>query len=167
MRCERAKPLLFWYLEKSLTSEEEREMRNHLRECPLCRKELSYLREVIEAIESYPLVREPTDLTARIMDQIRTAGQPVRPAFRLDWTALILGSGLAALAFLSFRIAISMSPEIMVNLAERIDILVWMLSLKLEELELLLGGNINLFLLLISLAFATFVAAKEVSFLFE
>jgi len=167
MRCERAKPLLFWYLEKSLTSEEEREMRNHLRECPLCRKELSYLREVIEAIESYPLVREPTDLTARIMDQIRTAGQPVRPAFRLEWKALMLGLVLAALTFLSFRIAISMSPEMVVELAERIDMLVWMLSMKLEELKLLVGGNINLILFLISLASATFVAAKEVSFLFE
>jgi len=55
---------------------------------------LALLTEVVAAIESYPLVPEPSHLTARIMAQVE-ATRPVRPRFWLGWADVVFMLGFA------------------------------------------------------------------------
>ena len=94
MNCEDVRSLLQEHLDGRLTPEVRGHVENHLRGCAACRRELALLTEVVAAIESYPLVPEPSHLTARIMAQVE-ATRPVRPRFWLGWADVVFMLGFA------------------------------------------------------------------------
>ena len=103
MRCLDVQSRLDLYLDGALDPAQAEKVRGHLTACVGCRTELTYLQTVEEALETWPLVAEPADLTARVMAQVEPCSQT--PRFRPHWTDLILslcGAALLAAAGLAF-----------------------------------------------------------------
>jgi anti-sigma factor RsiW len=104
MPCLDVQMALQAYVDGELGAERAALVEQHLRECRECRAELARLQAVIAALETWPLVAEPAQLTDRIMRQVRP--RPAPPAFRLRWSDLAIsmaGSGLAFAAMLCWR----------------------------------------------------------------
>ncbi len=95
MRCHEVQPLLGDFIEHQLPPETARQVREHLTHCPACQRKCRTLRYVIGALEAFPIVAEPADLTARVMSQI--APRPVLPRFRVRWMDVIASAAGAGL----------------------------------------------------------------------
>jgi anti-sigma factor RsiW len=92
------------YVDGELGAERAALVEQHLAGCRECRAELARLQAVIAALETWPLVAEPIQLTDRIMRQVKP--RPAPPAFRLRWSDLAIsmaGAGLAFAAMLCWR----------------------------------------------------------------
>jgi|Deesub1362B_J571_1020462.scaffolds.fasta_scaffold00002_300 hypothetical protein len=64
----------YLYLEKGLSSSEEREIYLHLRSCPRCQQLLADRAQFMEAIKSLPHLQPPPDFTDRVMEKIINQG---------------------------------------------------------------------------------------------
>jgi hypothetical protein len=65
---------------------------------------MARLATVAKALEAWPLVEEPADLTARVMAQVRR--RPTLPPFRLRWSDLAIslaGAGVVFAALILWR----------------------------------------------------------------
>jgi anti-sigma-K factor RskA len=99
---DRFEELLGPYLLHQLTAEEERELEDHLAECPRCRDELDRIRQTHTLLRELAVSGPPADLKSRTMAQARgeTTTRPgVRwkvwvPAAAALLLAAILGVGL-------------------------------------------------------------------------
>jgi anti-sigma factor RsiW len=92
------------YVDGELGAERAALVEQHLAGCRECRAELARLQAIIAALETWPLVAEPIQLTDRIMRQVKP--RPAPPAFRLRWSDLAIsmaGAGLAFAAMLCWR----------------------------------------------------------------
>lgn len=96
MRCLDAQMALEAYVDQELDSEQIECLKAHLAECESCRAELIYLQTAEKALETWPLVVEPADLTARVMAQVKPL--PESPRFRLHWSDVAISLAGAALA---------------------------------------------------------------------
>ena len=85
------------YVDGDLAPEQVALLEEHLTGCDDCRAELARLRTVMEALETWPLVVEPAQLTARVMAQVKP--RPAPPCFRLRWGDLAISLAGAGLAF--------------------------------------------------------------------
>jgi anti-sigma factor RsiW len=95
MRCHEVQLLLADLIEDQVPPETGRQVRSHLKHCPICQREYRALRHVIAALQAFPIMAEPTDLTARVMAQIQP--HQVLPGFRVRWIDVIasaVGAGL-------------------------------------------------------------------------
>ncbi len=95
MHCREVRSLLGDLIEGQLRPETAGQVVAHLEHCAECQREHRAMRQVIAALEAFPLVTEPTDLTERVMAQIPT--WRVLPGFRVwsrDAIACALGAGL-------------------------------------------------------------------------
>jgi anti-sigma factor RsiW len=104
MPCLDVQMALQAYVDGELSAERAALVEQHLAGCRECRAELARLQAVIAALETWPLVAEPAQLTGRIMRQVRP--RPAPPAFRLRWSDLaisVTGAGLAFAAMLCWR----------------------------------------------------------------
>jgi anti-sigma factor RsiW len=72
MNCREVRPLLGDLIEGQLPSETAGQVVAHLKHCAECQREHRALRQVIAALEVFPVVAEPDDLTERVMAQIPT-----------------------------------------------------------------------------------------------
>jgi anti-sigma factor RsiW len=92
------------YVEGELSAERAASLEQHLTGCRECRAELARLQAVMAALETWPLVVEPVQLTSRIMQQVRS--HPAPPAFRFRWSDLAIsaaGAGFVFAAMLCWR----------------------------------------------------------------
>jgi anti-sigma factor RsiW len=109
------------YVDGELSPERTALLEQHLAGCEGCRAELARLQAVVAALESWPLVAEPAELTARVMAQVRprpgvspsaalpstmlgtgrtgAGGSPVLPGFRIHWSDLAISLAGASLVF--------------------------------------------------------------------
>ena len=95
MRCHEVQPLLADLIEDQLPPERAGQVLAHLAHCTVCQREYRALRHVIAALQAFPIVAEPTDLTARVMAEIQP--RQVLPRFRVRWIDVIasaVGAGL-------------------------------------------------------------------------
>jgi anti-sigma factor RsiW len=87
------------YMDDQLPDEEVQAMQTHLLNCVACRQELALLRQVDDALATYPLQNEPADFTARVIARAgrseMTPHRDVRPVFRLRWQDTLLSFGFA------------------------------------------------------------------------
>lgn len=93
MRCSEAIQQLQLYLDHHLTLDQVRMLEAHLSRCGACQKELLFLEEITSTLQRIPLVAEPANLTATIMQ--RVALTPQRKKER--WYALLRPSLLEML----------------------------------------------------------------------
>lgn len=97
MRCLNAQTVLETYVDGELDPKQAKRLKTHLAECAECRAELAYLQTAEKAIETWPLIAEPADLTARVMAQVKPRLE--RPRFRLRWSDVAISlAGAAAVA---------------------------------------------------------------------
>lgn len=101
MRCREVQPLLPDLIEDQLPPETARQVRAHLTDCTICQREYQALRDVIAALEVFPIMAEPRDLTVRVMAQIERC--QVLPRFRIRW-ADVIASAAAAGFFLGMML---------------------------------------------------------------
>ena len=108
MHCLDVQTELQVYVDEDLSLERAALLERHLAGCEACRAELARLRAVVAALETWPLVAEPSRLTTRVMAQVKP--RPALPHFRLRWSDLAVstvGGGLAFVAILVWRNAAS------------------------------------------------------------
>ena len=103
MRCLDVRLELEAYVDRELSPEQATLLERHVADCDSCRAELARLQAVTAALETWPLVAEPAQLTARVMGQVRAhpamQARPAAPRFRIYWSDLAIslaGAGLAA-----------------------------------------------------------------------
>jgi hypothetical protein len=121
MRCFDVQVELEAYVDGELSREQTALLEQHLAVCEGCRAKLARLQAVVAALESWPLVAEPAELTARVMAQVRprpgvspsaplpstmlgtgrkgAGGSPVLPGFRIHWSDLAISLAGASLVF--------------------------------------------------------------------
>ncbi|MDY6878043.1 MAG: zf-HC2 domain-containing protein [Chloroflexota bacterium] len=134
MRCLDVQMQLQAYVDGELSPKRVTLLEQHLAGCDGCRAELARLQAVVVALETWPLVDEPDQLTARVMARVRP--RPVMspsaalrtgvarteshrgiepsalPAFRLRWSDLAIslaGAGLTFAIMLAWRYLASTS----------------------------------------------------------
>ena len=71
MRCFDVQVELEAYVDGELSREQTTLLEQHLAGCGSCRAEQARLQAVVVALESWPLVAEPAELTARVMARVR------------------------------------------------------------------------------------------------
>lgn len=104
MRCFDVQVELQAYVDGESSPERAALLERHLADCDGCRAELARLQVVVAALETWPLVAEPAQLTARVMARVRP--RPALPAFRLRWSDFAIslaGAGLVFGAMLAWR----------------------------------------------------------------
>jgi hypothetical protein len=121
MRCFDVQVGLEAYVDGELSPERTALLERHLAGCEGCRAELPRLQAVVAALESWPPVIEPAQLTARVMAQVRqrpvvSAAYPelvlskveghgrrveplALPGFRIHWSDLAISLAGASLVF--------------------------------------------------------------------
>jgi anti-sigma factor RsiW len=111
----------------------------HLASCDDCRAELARLQTVVEALESWPLVVEPAQLTNRIMAQVSSRSvvsaiePPTLPRFRLRWSDLAISLAGGGLVFVATLIWLRLSTTSTAHLQYRQIVLrLEMLGLKAQ-----------------------------------
>ena len=97
MRCFDVQVELEAYVDGELNPERAALLERHLAGCEGCQAELARLQAVVAALETWPLVAEPAQLTARVMAQVRQ--RPALPGFRIYWSDLAISLGGASLVF--------------------------------------------------------------------
>jgi len=110
MRCLDVQMELQAYADGELSPERAALLEQHLTGCDGCRAELARLQAVVAALETWPLVAEPDQLTAHVMARVRP--RPALPAFRLRWSDFAIslaGAGLAFTAVLAWHYLASTS----------------------------------------------------------
>jgi predicted anti-sigma-YlaC factor YlaD len=145
MRCHDVHTLLQQYADGLLEPAQVECLDRHLAKCGSCRAQAARLRMVEEALETWPLVVEPADLTAHVMAQVRL--HPRTPPFRLRWTDLVLsvagasltaGIGLAITALWLGRLRPSI--DVGLSIQQAIDVIhLQMLPLEMLRLDLSLA----------------------------
>jgi anti-sigma factor RsiW len=104
MHCHDVQVELETYVDGELGPERAALLERHLAICDDCRAELARLQAVMDALETWPLVAEPSRLTARVMARVRP--RPAMPRFRVYWSDLAIslaGAGLVFAAVLAWR----------------------------------------------------------------
>ena len=96
MQCRDVQATLEAYVDKSLNRGQATGLKRHLAGCESCQAELAYLQAVEKALDTWPLVAEPDDLTARVMAQVKP--HPELRRFRIRWSDLAIGLAGAVLA---------------------------------------------------------------------
>lgn len=91
INCDKARELIPWYVNKTLTKDEAREIASHLAGCSTCREELAQAVrlswELGAAFERMPAVPE------RVWEKVRTRAQGISLA-RIDVGSFLLGLSL-------------------------------------------------------------------------
>ena len=87
------------YLDGQLPEKGMQSIQAHVQNCPTCQNELALLRQVDDALATFPVHKEPAGFAGRVMDQIRTDKAAVQvivsPAFPLPWQEILTSFGFA------------------------------------------------------------------------
>lgn len=117
MRCSKANRQLQLYLDHHLSFSQMHSLERHLSSCLACQEELFALEEITSALRETPLVVEPANLTATIMQRVAsregiregTSYQLLRPSLQELLSVLVLAT------FTTF-IAIIVQPSLRMTL---------------------------------------------------
>jgi anti-sigma factor RsiW len=158
MRCLDVKGDLQAYVDGELGTERTALLERHLAGCRGCRAELTRLQTVVTALETWPVVVEPVDLTARVMARIRL--RHTVPTFRLRWIDFgvsLAGASLVFTTLLGWRYLVSANSAYLCRMRialqlERLwlDVLrmaQWLISTGIGAWEGLAGGLVVLAIL--------------------
>jgi anti-sigma factor RsiW len=150
------------YVDGELSAERTALVKRHLAICRDCQAELTRLQTVVAALQTWPVVVEPVDLTARVMTSVRL--RRTIPSFRLRWIDFgvsLAGASLVFIALLGWRYLVSASSAYLFRMRialqlERLllDVLQMgqrLVSTGIGAWEGLLGGLVVLALLLLAL----------------
>jgi anti-sigma factor RsiW len=111
MRCADVRPELEAYVDGELDQGRAALLKRHIAGCEGCRAELSRLRALVAALETWPLADEPAWLTARAMARLRS--RPARPRFQIHWSDLMVslaGAGATFVTALAWRYFAASDP---------------------------------------------------------
>ena len=139
MRCLDAQTALETYVDGELDPERARNLKAHLAGCAECRAELAYLQVAEEAIETWPLLAEPADLTARVMAQVKPRLE--KPRFRLRWSDVavsLVGAGIAAIALPLWQVLTSTDSWAQTLLQTQDALRLHLLPLEMLQLDITL-----------------------------
>ena len=131
MHCLDVQVELQTYVDGDLSPERAVLLERHLASCDSCHAKLTSLQAVVTALETWPLVVEPADLTAQVMARVRS--RPALPAFRLRWSDFAIslaGAGLVFVAVLAWRY---LAPAAL-DYPLYPQIVLWLEMLRLEAL---------------------------------
>ncbi|MCP4537557.1 MAG: hypothetical protein GY832_10455 [Chloroflexi bacterium] len=131
MHCLDVQVELQAYIDKDLDSERVILVEQHLAGCKSCQSKLARLQAVITALETWPLVVEPADLTTNIMGRVRS--RPTLPAFRLRWSDLAISLAGAMFLFV-VMLAWYYQGSVVVTYLKHAPIDMWLERLWLETL---------------------------------
>jgi|GEM_PF-2159600 len=70
MNCQKMKNLFSPYIEGELRKEEKEKLELHLKGCPVCRKELSLLKAVVQEVKNLDEVVPPADFLLKINEKL-------------------------------------------------------------------------------------------------
>jgi anti-sigma factor RsiW len=118
MRCFDVKVNLQAYVDGELSPEWAALLERHVAGCAGCRTELARLQTAVTALETWPLVAEPVQLTDRVMAQVRPhpvvsaacpeprrrIEPPALPPFRLRWSDFAISLAGAGLTFVAMLV---------------------------------------------------------------
>ncbi len=176
MKCLQDKQI-YLYLEKELPLPETTLIREHLKECPLCRKAVKERKVFIKAAESLPSLKVPPDFSRQVMGQIFPLKIPVRASilavtasFSVMLTTLFIlflssGQNLvnilislnhSVLNFLKGALVISAKiSKLAVLLIKTISQCIQHIFSDLASLTSILGPELQIILIILSLAIFT------------
>ncbi len=178
MKCLQSKQI-YLYLEKELPEPETALIRDHLKECPLCRKAVKERRIFIKAAESLPSLKVTPDFSRQVMGQIFPLIIPVRASilavtacFSVMLTALFIlflssGQNLvnilislnhSVLNFLKDALVISAKiSKLAVLLIKAISQGIQQIFNDLASITSILGPKFQIILIFLSLAILTII----------
>jgi predicted anti-sigma-YlaC factor YlaD len=142
MECSYVKAELHAYVDGELSPERVARLKRHLDLCEDCREELANLKVVVEALETWPLAIEPSQLAKDIM--IRVRSRPVLPRFRLHFSDLAIsltGSGLILAVILSLRTLYHSNSLRLLSMQLPLQVEMWWLEIQLEIQQLVGTGT--------------------------
>lgn len=170
---------IYLYLEKELPVPETTLIRDHLKECPLCRKAVKERRVFIKATESLPSLKVPPDFSRQLMGQIFPLKIPVRASilavtacFSVMLTALFIlflssGQNLinilislnhSVLNFLKNTLVLSAKiSKLAFLLIKTISQCIQQIFNNLASLASILGPELQIILIILSLATFTII----------
>lgn len=126
---ERAWNLLPWYINRSLDSTEQTQVKNHIRSCVACRIELRQQQQLFDKIQQTELLQQVSQVSfAKLKNQIKAVPKPTTPADHKKYRKLPTASmhhcsgamkyaALAASLFLLASVLIFESPVDMPKLS--------------------------------------------------
>jgi hypothetical protein len=106
-------------------------LEQHLAGCESCKAELVRLESVFEALDEWPVMAEPADLTADVMSRVRA--HPIQSPFRIGWSYPVAGLAGAVLVFTSLLTLLYLAPPYQAHLL-RSHIMLRLEMLRLESL---------------------------------
>jgi anti-sigma factor RsiW len=135
MRCLDVKCDLQAYVDGELGPERIALLERHLANCRGCQAELNRLQTVVTALETWPVVVEPVDLTAQVMTRVRV--RHTIPAFRLRWIDLgvsLAGASLVFTALLIWRYLVSANSAYLCRMRMALQLeLLWLDVLRMAQ----------------------------------
>ena len=108
MHCEAMQANLQAYLDGQLPPAERQAIEAHLETCEVCTEDLALLRQVDDALATFPMQEEPQGLTAQIMEQVRAEPQPT---FRLRWEDAVVSVAFAWAATALLSVVLFLWPQ--------------------------------------------------------
>lgn len=70
MKCEECKELLWFYIEETLTAEEEKQVADHIEHCASCKMQLEEIKETKNMLKSLPEVELPAGYHETLMEKL-------------------------------------------------------------------------------------------------
>ena len=135
MRCLDVTGDLQAYVDGELSAERVAPLERHLADCDGCQAELTRLRAVVTALETWPVVAEPVDLTARVMARVHP--RYTVPPFRLRWIDFgvsLAGASLVFTMLLGWRYLISANSAYLFRMRIALQLeLLWLDVLRMAQ----------------------------------
>jgi hypothetical protein len=161
MRCLDVTGKLQAYVDGELSAERVALLEGHFAGCRDCQGELARLQTVVTALETWPVVVEPVDLTARVMARVRP--RHTVPTFRLRWIDFwvsLAGASLVFTMLLVWRYLISANSAYLFRMRIALQLeLLWLDVLRMAQRLISTGigaweGLIGALVILVILSFA-------------
>jgi hypothetical protein len=138
MHCLDAHAQLQQYVDGLLGPTQMERLDTHLAKCDSCRAGLARLQTVEQALESWPIVFEPADLTVRVMAQVKS--HPRTHPFHLRWTDLMLGvAGAGVMAAMAMGVTALWlwRPRPSIDVGHSLQQIIAVIHLRMLPLEML------------------------------
>ena len=79
MNCRKVQDSLVDFLEKNISEDVQREIKNHLSSCEVCQMELADFNKLWESLGNYPVPKVSSNFTSSVMDKVHSLPQTKKP----------------------------------------------------------------------------------------